>query len=93
MQLNEYIRQRWLSKYLSEVITSYPLRFIGISLLIVASLLPGLSKLQSEFSHEVWFRSGDPYLETFNNFKKEFGIDDLIMLVIHSETGLFGKGK
>ena len=93
MQLKEYIRQRWLSKYLSEVITNYPLRFIAISLLIIAALLPGLSKLQSEFSHEVWFRPGDPYLETFNNFKKEFGMDDLIILAIHSETGLFEKGK
>ncbi|OUR97082.1 hypothetical protein A9Q84_12180 [Halobacteriovorax marinus] len=45
----------------------------------------------SESSHRIWFRSNDPYLKEFDEFKKRFGNDENILLIVHAKDGLFNK--
>lgn len=61
---------------------------LGVFIFCVVTSL-GLMHLQSNFGVRVWFAPGDPYLQAYDKYEKDFGTDDSIVIAIHSESGIF----
>lgn len=51
----------------------------------------GLSTIQVEYDHRIWFRSNDPHLKEFDRFKDNFGNDESLILAIKAKDGIFTK--
>ncbi|MCO4793674.1 MAG: MMPL family transporter [Bacteriovoracaceae bacterium] len=62
-------------------------------LIVLCSVLSifGISTIQSDFSHRVWFQKNDPYLKIYNQFERDFGNEDYISIVVHNEKGIFNN--
>ena len=43
-------------------------------------------------SLRIWFLEGDPELEEYDNFHKQFGNDEVILLHVRDEKGIFQHG-
>lgn len=51
----------------------------------------GFSRIQQNFTHTAFFWETDPLLERFNQFERQFGNDDSVILVVSSPSGIFDK--
>lgn len=60
---------------------------IAVALLVFAGV--GLGKLRADFTHKGFFWEDDPKLARFEAFEKRFGNDDMILLAVHSPSGIF----
>ncbi len=60
-----------------------------VALAIMATLLPGLTLVKSDFSYRIWFRDSEPLLKLYDDFQAKFGNDDLVNIIIHSPDGIF----
>ena len=56
------------------------------SLIIAALLAVNIRNLQFDTSNEGFLRSEDPILVTYNDFREQFGRDDMLILAIHSDN-------
>jgi len=79
------------SKKITQYIIAKPWMSIGLGLIILLSLLPGLTKVESDFSYRIWFRDSEPLIKRYDNFQAKFGNDDLINIIVHSPDGIFDK--
>ena len=70
-------------------IAKRPWLAIGIGLLLLGGMLPGLGKLRADFTHTGFFWSDDPKLKAFDAFERKFGNDDAMVLAVHSPSGVF----
>lgn len=68
-----------------------PRKSVLLGLTLLALLVPGLSKLQSDFSYRIWFRQTDPLLAVFDTFERQFGNDEMVAVIVHSPSGIFDK--
>ena len=48
-----------------------------------------MKNIDADFSYRTWFRDGDVLLNEFDAFERRFGNDDAIVVVVHSENGVF----
>jgi predicted RND superfamily exporter protein len=67
---------------------SYLALALGLALVLLG-FLPGLARLQSDFTHRAYFWQDDPYLKEFDAFERRFGNDDSLVVVVHSPSGVF----
>ena len=67
-------------------------RFVVLlfSLILTVVLAINLRNLQFDTSNEGFLRSDDPILATYNDFREQFGRDDMLILAIHSDD-IFSK--
>ena len=54
-------------------------------------LATGVFKIESEYSHKIWFRENDPYLLELDQFERNFGNDETIMLIVEPKSDLFSN--
>ncbi|MBI2570735.1 MAG: MMPL family transporter [Candidatus Schekmanbacteria bacterium] len=66
-----------------------PIVSMAIGLAVWGVLLTGLPRLTTNFTHTAFFSPNDPLLQRFNAFERRFGNDDLVMVVVHSPSGVF----
>jgi hypothetical protein len=60
-----------------------------LGLLIVGALVPGMGKLEADFTHRGFFWEQDPKIKAFDAFERRFGNDDMVSLTVHSPSGIF----
>lgn len=80
-----------LSKKITQLILVSPWRSILLGLCILTVFLPGLTKVESDFSYRIWFRDSEPLIKRYDNFQAKFGNDDLVNIIVHSPDGIFDK--
>ena len=63
-------------------------RFVVVLLSIVGALMlaSNIRNLQFDTSNEGFLRTDDPILTTYNEFREQFGRDDMLLLAIHSDN-------
>ncbi|WP_372655063.1 RND family transporter, partial [Halobacteriovorax sp.] len=81
------------SKKITQHIIKSPWVAITLGIAILFSLLPGLTKVESDFSYRIWFRDSEPLIKRYDNFQAKFGNDDLINIIVHSPDGVFDKSS
>ena len=67
-------------------------RWIWVLLLVVcvAAVSPGLpTAVETDNALTVWFLESDPQLKTYQQFQDEFGNDEVILLHIENDAGIF----
>lgn len=79
------------SKKATNYIISRPWTALVLGTIILLTLLPGLLKVEEDFSYRIWFRDSEPLIKRYDNFQAKFGNDDLINIIIHSPDGIFDK--
>ena len=60
------------------------------SVILTLLLAVNIRNLQFDTSNEGFLRSDDPILATYNDFREQFGRDDMLILAIHSKN-IFSK--
>jgi len=74
-------------------ILNKPKRALAITLFVFLALLPGILLVSFDFSVQLWFKKGDPFLESFDKFSKTFGTEDYVFLALsHKENILTNDG-
>ena len=66
-----------------------PWKTLAISFLVLGLMAPQMKNIDADFSYRTWFRDGDVLLNEFDAFERRFGNDDAIVVVVHSENGVF----
>jgi predicted RND superfamily exporter protein len=63
-------------------------RFVVVLLSIVGAVMlaSNIRNLQFDTSNEGFLRTDDPILTTYNEFREQFGRDDMLLLAIHSDN-------
>ncbi|MFZ4403869.1 MAG: efflux RND transporter permease subunit [Pseudobdellovibrionaceae bacterium] len=59
-----------------------------ISLILAAAGMVGVLSLKPEFSHRAWYHQNHPNIAAYNNFEKEFGNEDTILIGLLREKGI-----
>lgn len=80
-----------LALWYSRQLYKHPVRLFLIGLLMVASILPGLSFLQADYSFRLLHSSDNPKLASYDLFEKNFGNDDSVSVAIYAKDGIFSK--
>lgn len=70
-------------------LVEHPFKSIALAGLLLAVLIPGVSKLQADFSYRIWFRETDPMLAKFDAFERRFGNDEMLAVAIDLPDGVF----
>lgn len=80
------MRQRIESWFKSAagMIHDRPWAFIIVSVLVAAALSSQIPKLKIDTSNESYFHHTDPVLNVYNDFKAQFGTDELIIVAIEA---------
>ncbi|CAM2064303.1 MMPL family transporter [Sulfidibacter corallicola] len=83
--------QKTLSYKLASFLVNRPFLSMTIGVALFAILAAGLPRLGADFSYRMWFRESDPLLKAFDEFERQFGNDEQVVLAIHSPSGIFDK--
>lgn len=70
-------------------ITTFPKKTLLLCFFIFSLTLPGLFLAKSNFSYRVWFQENDPLLLEIDQFEREFGSSESLIIAITNEQGLF----
>ncbi len=81
------------SKKITQLTLNRPWTSFILGLIILFSLMPGLLRVESDFSYRIWFRDSEPLIKRYDNFQAKFGNDDLINIIVHSPDGIFDKSS
>ncbi|MAE69321.1 MAG: hypothetical protein CME06_02505 [Gemmatimonadetes bacterium] len=81
--------RRALSERFVSWVLDRPWRALCLGLAIVALLLPGGARLETDFSYRIWFNDDDPLLLEFDSFERRFGNDEAVLVIVHSPSGVF----
>lgn len=60
---------------------------ISMVMLILTSV--GLKNLKQNFSYRIWFTGQSKYLNRLDQFEKQFGSDDMALVIMESPSGVF----
>ncbi len=60
-----------------------------VGLGVVFAFCSGLPKIVADFGYRVWFHEGSPRLVQFDEFERRFGSDELVIVGVKSEDGIF----
>ena len=63
---------------------------IGVPLIVLA-LASSLKNVEMDGSYRIWFGEDSKILKDYDNFRKTFGNDDGVVIVIKDENGIFNK--
>lgn len=72
------IKLRWF------IVTLVPILSIGIFYI-------NMHKAGFETDWKIWFDKNSPIIKNYEHFKDSFGTDDMVMIVIHNEKGIFNQ--
>ena len=72
-------------------IKNRPFIAILLSVLMAGIFAPGIAKLSPNFTYRGFFYPEDSLLLAFDQFERQFGNDDSIVLAVHSSSGIFDK--
>lgn len=72
-----------------DFIGKHPWITLFVGLAVLGGLMPGLQKIQTDFTHRGFFFDDDPMLLEFNAFERQFGNDDSLIIGVHSPSGIF----
>lgn len=70
---------------------NHPLKIMLFTLGFAVFSILGLNKLESISGFKMWFSPQDPYLLSYEQYEKNFGNDDNVVVAIHSPSGIFDK--
>lgn len=62
---------------------------LAVGLLISAGFWAGIPHVTANFTHTAFFYDDDPLLQRFEQFERQFGNDDAVMVAVHSPSGIF----
>ena len=82
-----------VKKWLIQKILDRPKTLLFSMLTLSLLLSSGIFKIQSEYSHKIWFRQNDPYLEELEQFERHFGNDETIQLIVKSGHSIYEKNN
>lgn len=72
-----------------DLIQRRPWLTLALGLGLLVALVPGLPRIQADFTHRGFFWDDDPYLIAFDQFERRFGNDDAVVVALHSPSGIF----
>ncbi|MDD0853446.1 MMPL family transporter [Halobacteriovorax sp. GB3] len=75
--------------YLAKLPTRYPKTHLAIGLFLILMLSPFLFQIEFDFGAKVWFRQSDPYIVSLNEFEKNFGNDESLVVALQTESNIF----
>lgn len=78
----------WVSK-VSQNIVNHPKKHITWVLLFIALFLPSLASFEEKYDVRIWFRDSDPHIQTLNQFERQFGNDENIVVAFEAQKGVF----
>ncbi|MBU0485976.1 MAG: MMPL family transporter [Proteobacteria bacterium] len=73
----------WFERFTGKII-KFRWPVLGLLVLLTAASVTQLPNLTIDMSDEGFLRENDPILQTYNDFRDQFGRDDLIVLAIES---------
>src|SRR5437762_405886 len=68
-----------------------PFLSMALGFLLVGLCAAGLPRLGSDFTHRAFFFDDDPLLVQFDAFQRRFGNDDVVIVAVHSPSGVFDR--
>lgn len=74
-----------------ELVVKKPKLCALVAFLTFIAFVPMLTSLQQDYSVRMWFRTTDPNLQVLDHFEKEFGNDQVILLGVKTQEGIFKK--
>ncbi len=77
----------WFSKFLYY----HPKRLFALGLILIAVTLPGVFKLEKDYSFRQLSSPNNPKLVSYDLYEKKFGNDDSVSIIIHNPKGVFHK--
>ncbi|NQZ19929.1 MAG: MMPL family transporter, partial [Bdellovibrionales bacterium] len=72
-------------------ITGKPWQALIVGVVLLTTLMVGLPRITADFSYRVWFKESNPRLQAFDAFERKFGSDDIAVIGVYSESGIFDK--
>lgn len=87
----ENLNMKNLKDSMINFIVNAPIKVLILGALIVLAFVPGILKMQADFSYKGYYKADHPLIVAFSEFEKTFGGDDRIAIVIHSPSGIFDK--
>lgn len=80
-----------MSKKVAKFLVTYPklVLLFGIAILILSGI--GITKMQAGFGFKIWFAPNDPYLKAYEQYERDFGNDDSIIVAMYSPSGIFDQ--
>ncbi|OFZ26804.1 MAG: hypothetical protein A2381_06595 [Bdellovibrionales bacterium RIFOXYB1_FULL_37_110] len=89
MKIFKMFKMGQTEMFLSNFIVNNSKACIVFFATLMIGLMIGLTFLEKDFSHEMWFRKSDPFLIKFKEFKKTFGSDDMAIMAVYAKKGVF----
>jgi len=71
------------------LITHKPLRTLVFSFVFLGILAPGFFQLKALYSARVWLKESHPKMVALNNFERNFGNDESLVITVHHPNGIF----
>ncbi len=71
------------------LISGHPIASIILGIVLALVAAAGASRIQVDFTHRGFFWPTDPDLVQFDAFERQFGNDDVAVVAVHSNTGIF----
>ena len=79
----------YIAKKFSTFIVTNPKKILFLYLLILISMVPGLFKIKANYTPRIWFNKDHAQIKALDQFEKDFGNDQKIIIGIHNEKGIF----
>ncbi|MCP4911909.1 MAG: MMPL family transporter [Oligoflexia bacterium] len=81
------MRETYKEKLVSFILKRSLLVVIVMMILLALSVL-GMMKMGREYSHRIWFKQGDVYLQEFDEFQAVYGNDENIVIAYKNQKGI-----
>jgi predicted RND superfamily exporter protein len=82
-------KNKTIAERIAGFVTRKPFVSLALALLLIVAMVPGLKKLQADFSYRIWFSESDPLLKAYDAFERRFGNDETVAVIVHSPSGIF----
>jgi len=74
---------------ITKLLNNYPKTIFFITLSIIIAFLPQLKNVEEQYGSRIWYASTDPLIKQLDKFERTFGNDELVILAVYKESGLF----
>ena len=81
----------YIAKQFSAFIVRNPKKILLLYLIILISMVPGLFKIRANYTPRIWFNKDHAQIKALDQFEKNFGNDQKIIIGIHNKNGIFDK--
>lgn len=70
-------------------ILTKPKQSILLSIVFIVFTAAGMARLTPNFSYRIWFDESSEFLQKFDQFEKQFGSDEMTVIMLESPSGVF----